>query len=626
MNPQGSSIAPASLSAAPARRRGSAFVTAIVAGGALALGIAVATTLVFVRHRAPKVDAASQAVARVVLGGHAGAGFFVAGPDGFAYLVTANHVVDGGEPILVEHVIDGPKEEPFVEAYPDTDVVAFDADADLAVIRLNGVGAEHFPTLRLAAQPVADEPIVSYGFPDSSLAKLSRPMSKPGKVLSLVKFPVHDHGSGQVLRKDAIDGLLVSSDIEPGFSGGPTLDAGGEVVGVNVTKDLAHRGQNGAVSVSLVKRLIDSIHPRSQERAPTSDEVQGLLQSIQREYLMLPVERRWAARQQDYVSPSDLPRAEKLMAAMHRLESDRSRDDRTKLTGEALLGVALARLPGQPLQTYLDRATRSALSDCERREKALQPFFGKLTPNDSAGPLALDDGDAGVGRCSALAFRPLVWDLTALALRWEGKEKAVSVSRVEEVDPQKHVYRAQAKLDGIDYLVDVWLATDGGRLRLKLFDADGQIAGLALVQATPASAFSGTWHRHQPRAAHEFAPNVEADMETQEDLTISIETDGTATLTHRVGRAVYPGAQRWCGKQRLSLGLEQSFSGPLQEGSIVAFREKDARPVGEDMAGRCGQLMTYAPDRVAVVKRIGSRLVMYRTDGTSFPESAEFER
>ena len=80
----------------------------------------------------------ARSVVRIVLANESGTGFFVAGPDSQAYVVTAHHVVDSGERILVERTVDGPGGSHWTEAYPDAEVVAFDADADLAVIRLNG--------------------------------------------------------------------------------------------------------------------------------------------------------------------------------------------------------------------------------------------------------------------------------------------------------------------------------------------------------------------------------------------------------------------------------------------------------------------------------------------------------
>ena len=127
------------------------------------------------------------------------------------------------------------------------------------------------------------------------------------------------------------------------------------------------------------------------------------------------------------MSAADLPRLDEMITAIRRLENDTSRDAKTKLSGQAMLGLVLARLPGRPLETYTDRTTRKALADCELREKSLREFFGSLArPEGGADALAATKNDAAAGRCSALAFRPLVWDMTAMALRWEGKERDVS--------------------------------------------------------------------------------------------------------------------------------------------------------------------------------------------------------
>ena len=619
------SLPPASFStpplAVPPRSRA---VVWIVAAVGLILGVALACGVVLARRGGARGSLAGRSVVRVVLTHSAGTGFFVSGPDAQAYVVTANHVVDSGDPILVERTVEGSGGSKWTEAYPDAQVVAFDADADLAVIRLDGVNADHFTPLPLAAAPTADEAILSYGFPASNLASHSGMVSKPGKVLSLVKFPVVDRRTEEILRSDAVEGLLVSSEIEPGFSGGPTCNERGEVVGVNVTKDTVHRAQNGAVSVAAVKQLLGQVVALGHGKDPTTDEVRQLLTRIQSEYLLLPVERRWSAREDDFVSAGDLPRTGEMITAIRRLEDDTARDAKTKLSGQATLGLVLARLPGRPLETYTDRTTRKALADCELREKSLREFFGSLAkPGGSSDALA----EVATGRCSALAFRPLVWDMTAMALRWEGKERPVTVSKVESVDPERHVYRASVRFDGIDYLVDVWLATDGGRLRLKLFDAAGMPAGLSLVQMTPASAFSGTWHRSEPRTAHDFGRGIDADMDVGETLVVAIGTDGGANVTHQMRRHVYFNGRRRaaCGGSTLDLGIEQTFHGNLQDASIVGFRKMDAKAVGADTT-RCWSLFTYAPDQEAVFKRVGEKLVMYRTDGIAFPEAAEFER
>jgi S1-C subfamily serine protease len=375
--------------APPQRRRSSALVGVVAAAG-IALGVVAALVVFIVAKRvaARSPSAQARSVVRVVLEHESGTGFFARGPDAQAYVVTAYHVVDSGEPILVERTVEGSKGAKWTEAYPDTEVVAFDPDADLAVIRLRGVSADHFAPLPLADAPAADETVMSYGYPASSLAERAGLVSKPGKVLSLVKFPVVDRRTGEVVRNDAVDGLLVSSDIEPGFSGGPTCNDRGEVVGVNVTKDVAHRGQNGAVSVASVSALLARVAPAGHDVPVAPEDVKALLTRIQSEYLLLPVERRWSAPEDELVSAGDMPRVGEMISAVRRLEADTSRDPKTKLSGQALLGLTLARLPGRPLSTYTDPSTRRALGDCELRQQTLARFFGALARPGVAGATA----------------------------------------------------------------------------------------------------------------------------------------------------------------------------------------------------------------------------------------------
>ncbi|HEY3805579.1 MAG TPA: serine protease [Kofleriaceae bacterium] len=584
------------------------------------IAIAVVAVAVVAARSSPAATPSS-GIVRVMLKTRSGTGFFVAGPDELAYVVTAYHVIDSGEPILIERTIEVGAGKPYVEAYPDVEVVAFDADSDLAVLRLDNVRADHFTTLQLADAPVKDEAVLSYGFPASSLSKTASMMSKPGKILSLVKFPVIDRETGTVIRDDAVDGLLVSSDIEAGFSGGPTCDARGNVVGINVTKDLVHRGQNGAVSVTALSQLLARVTPAKTPTEPTPAAIAKLLTRIETEYLLLPIEARSLAREQEFVSDNDRPRLEQLITEIRKLDHDTVKDPGTQLSGQAMLGIALMRLPGRPLETYTTRSTRERLQQCELRERGLEEFFGSLGLPDHGAA----ETEATRARCAQVAFRPLVWDLTALALEWEGKVRDVSVVKVEAVDAGE--YRAQVRFANLDHLVDVWLATDGGRLRLKLFDKDGRPAGLSAGRAVRASAFEGTWHRTEPRTARSFGKNFDADVDTMETVAVSVATDGVVSVTHDMRRHIYENRGRLpCGSgAKLDLGFEQIFSGLLDNGSVVAARQGDAKAIGTDM-WRCGSALTYDPDRVIVLKLVEGKLEMYRTNGVEFPEVAEFER
>ncbi|HET9988297.1 MAG TPA: hypothetical protein VFQ65_07250, partial [Kofleriaceae bacterium] len=310
----------------------------------------------------------------------------------------------------------------------------------------------------------------------------------------------------------------------------------------------------------------------------------------------------------DYVATTDLPRLEQLIAEIHQLDNDTARDPNTKLSGQALLGVAMMRLPGHPLETYTAPSTRRALDDCLRRRRALGEFFGKLAPGeDEHEPVS----------CTGLAVRPMVWDLAALALEWEGKVRDVTVIKVEPFEA--HQYRAQVQFSGVDHLVDVWLSTTGGRLRLALFDNRGFPAGLAVTRTVASSAFEGTWHRSEPRTSRATG----LDVDTDETLVVSVATDGAVSVTHDLRRHMYGRVP--CGGGKLDLGLEQAFTGTLDRGSVVGFRHADAKAIGADMA-RCWRAFTYQPDQVAVFKLVDDKLMMYRTDGVAFPETAEFHR
>jgi S1-C subfamily serine protease len=615
--------APQTYASLPPRAPISLGAVGLIVATLAALLAAIALSIVLVARKGGNKDTV-HAVVRVVMKSGVGTGFFVAGPDEFAYVATAYHVVASGEPVLIERILDAPGGRQYPEAYPDAEVVAFDADADLAIIRLNGVVKDRFPSLPFAKGPTADESVLSYGFPGSSLAHKFGMVSKPGKVLSLVKFPVFDHRTDEIIRSDAISGLLVSADIEPGFSGGPTCNERGEVVGVNVTKDLAHRGQNGAVDVAVLRDLLAHVKPVKDRRDPTTEEVKELLGRIEREYLLLPIDRRKATREDDFVSADDLPRVGDLITTIRRLENDTSRHADTKISGAAGLGLVLARLPGHPFETYTDRSTRKAMADCEVRERGLREFFGSLASSRKGEP---SSAEAARAKCSELAFRAVVWDLTALAVQWTGQPREIAVSKLDSVDPDAHVYRAAVRFGGVDHLVDVWLATDGGRLRLKLFDSGGEASGLSAAKTVPGSDFAGKWRRSDPRTAHNITRDVQSDIDTDETLGVVVSGDGNASVTHQLRRHIYmTGARRLaCGGATLQLGIEQTFTGILDSGTVIAGRDKEPRALGADMA-RCSDALGYVPDFMVVLKLVGDKMLVYRTDGIAYPELTEFTR
>ncbi len=594
-------------------------VWAIAGGGLAALGVVIAVAAT--RGGAIRTTVKDSMV-RVTTPTGTGAGFFIAGPDGFAYVATANHVVDRGERVLVERDV-GEDKQSFVEAYPETEIVAADPDADLAIIRIKNVDASRFPMLALAPQPTKDEKILSYGYPGSSLASKAGLVSKDGKVLSLVSFPAYDERYQRVLRDNAVDGLLISTDIEPGMSGGPTLNDAGDVVGVNVTRDRAHVGQNGAVSVTALRTLLATVKPASEKPQPTTDEVGKLLERIQSDYLLLPIDERKKVRETEFVNAGDLPALRQLVGEVRREErnTDTSFIAKYRLSGQAALGIFFARMPGKLLETYRAPSTTGPLATCELANRRLTSLFGDLSSADKP----LEPKGKTAASCDELAVRPLAWDLVAATLQWEGKERRYTVSKLDKLDEDGKLYRAQVRIAGTSNLIELFLGVDQGAVRLRLFDPMGSLYAIKSPRNVPSSALQGTWSMKRPRVTD--AINKDAEIESNAVVSISIN-DSKVSIRYVINERYFGAgnrarAFRCNGKRTIETGVLQSFSGTLENGVVVAFPDKEAEPIGVD-ATYC--LASHRTDRIVAVKLAGDQLSLYGTDGNAYPEAVQLTR
>jgi len=584
-----------------------------------ALGIAGAVGLGYAVLGGDDKGIAKDAIVRVTTSTGAGTGFLIQGPDRYAYVATAHHVIDRGERVLVERDV-GADGHTYIEAYPETEVVATDPDADLAIIRIKNVDASRFAKLELATKPSKDEKILSYGYPGSSLARKPGLVSKDGKILSLVSFPAYDDRYARILRDNAVDGLLISTDIEQGMSGGPTLSASGKVVGINVTKDRAHVGQNGAVSVVALRELVAKIQPASKQTEPKTDDVVALLEKIETEYMLLPIDERAKVRETDFVHPGDLPNLRSLVNEVRREErnTDTSFIAKYQLSGQAALGMFFARLPGKLLETYRAPSTMTPLLACELRSERLTSFLGDLS--QTATPKLMDN-------CDDLAVRPLAWDLAAATLQWDGNDKTYSVSKLEKMDEDGKIYRASVRISGASNLVELWLGVEQGKVRLKLFDTNNNLYAIKSPRSVPASSFQGTWSIKRPRVTDTL--NKDAEVESSETLSISITDDRKVAIRNVVtekyvtaasGRG---GAFRCSGKRTIDTGLVQSFTGTLDNGVILAFPDKSAEEIGAD-AGYCKP--SHKADRIVAIKLEGEQLTFYRTDGNAYPETVQLRK
>lgn len=607
--------------AAPKRKLPRTLVAALAGGGAAIVvgGIA----MLAIRGGASK-PAVKDAMVRVTTPSGTGAGFLIDGPDELTYVVTAYHVVDRGERVLIERDV-GTDKHAYVEAFPETEIVASDADADLAIIRIKNVAASRFDRLPLAKEPQKDARILSYGYPGSNLAKHAGLVSKDGKILSLVSFPAYDERYARVLRDNAVDGLLISTDIEPGMSGGPTLNDDGEVVGVNVTKDRAHVGQNGAVSVTALAALVKTVKPASERTEPKPEDVVALLKKVQTEYLLLPLEERSKVRETEFVSRGDLPNLRQLVGEVRRQErnTDNGFIAKFRLSGQAALGIFFARLPGKLLETYRAPSTTTPLLTCELANQHLTSFLGDLGTADKRGT---DRLTADFASCDDLAVRPLAWDLVAATLQWDGKEKEYAVTKLDKIDDEGKVYRASVRISGAPNLIEIWIGVDQQAARLKLFDPTNNLYAIKSPRTTSTAALQGTWSMKRPRVTD--AINKDAEIESTDTLSVSIGDDRKVSLRYVINERYFSAGSR--GKQfkcnhkaTIDTGLLQSFTGTIENGVIVALPEKDAEPIGADSL-YCSP--GHRADRIVAAKLAGDQLVLYRTDGSAYPETIQLAK
>ena len=135
--------------------------------------------------------------------------------DGYSYIVTNNHVIDGATTITVE-LQDGTD-------IPAT-LVGTDPVYDVAVIRVQRAD--------LPALPIGDSSQVTVGQPVMAIgAPLALSGSVTSGIVSALDRPVVTTGSSGM--ESYIDAIQTDAAINPGNSGGPLFDAGGSVIGMN---------------------------------------------------------------------------------------------------------------------------------------------------------------------------------------------------------------------------------------------------------------------------------------------------------------------------------------------------------------------------------------------------------
>jgi S1-C subfamily serine protease len=169
--------------------------------------------------------------------------------DARGYIVTNNHVVEGGQQIRVA-LPDG-------RTY-DAQLVGRDPPSDLAVLKIEPRAGEQLPVLQ---------------FGDSSRLRVGEWVVAIGNALGLEGGPTVSAGVVSALGRDvpepngAVLENVVQTDaaINPGNSGGPLLNMAGQIVGINTlgagrtASGYQAQGINFAISTTTARPIVDDL-------------------------------------------------------------------------------------------------------------------------------------------------------------------------------------------------------------------------------------------------------------------------------------------------------------------------------------------------------------------------------
>ncbi len=210
-------------------------VRALLGGSRARLEALVTGVLAETAGRPLLASAAASRAATAPRGVRSGTAFFIS-TDG--YLVTADHAVARAQRVEVR-LDDGDRLE--------AEIVARDPDHDLALLRVEAIGAPL--ELRSEHQLAPGEQVFAIGYPARTTG-VSAERVRAGRVTGL---------QARTRERRFVE---MDAPIEPGFSGGPLLDSTGDVVGVVTSMGeprgapIAERGAPVGGHFALVSDLV----------------------------------------------------------------------------------------------------------------------------------------------------------------------------------------------------------------------------------------------------------------------------------------------------------------------------------------------------------------------------------
>ena len=178
-----------------------------------------------------------------------GSGFLISNDDSGALVVTNYHVVEGGENVVLFYDGNGPV---------DLRVVAISEARDLCVLRAPKALPGMAP-LALASTVQSGEAVYALGYPGGSDAfsdEMALTKDEMALTSGLVSALPRSHQVGD--QSSEVRLVQVNADINHGNSGGPLLNEGGKVIGVNAMgmNDYAITGINAAIHVDELRDFL----------------------------------------------------------------------------------------------------------------------------------------------------------------------------------------------------------------------------------------------------------------------------------------------------------------------------------------------------------------------------------
>jgi len=171
------------------------------------------------------------------LGGGEGSGFILS-EDG--YIVTNNHVVEGGDTYIVRF---------FNDVDARADLVGADPDSDLAILLVEDrpEGAHPLP-LGDSDAVLVGEPVVAIGNPLGIGTSMSFGIvSAIDRVIpSLTQFNIPE-------------AIQTDAPLNPGNSGGPLINMRGEVIGINTAVSTQAQGIGFAIPINTALAVVDDL-------------------------------------------------------------------------------------------------------------------------------------------------------------------------------------------------------------------------------------------------------------------------------------------------------------------------------------------------------------------------------